>query len=280
VRHSLLAQQSEAVIQTYPIRGVVEELTEDGRTVVIRHEAVPNFMPAMTMPFKVRDEKELENLSPGDEVTFRLLVSDQDNWIDEVRATGKTVRLEARSDGLRIATPLKVGDAVPDYSLTNEFGESLSLGQFKGKVLAGTFIFTRCPLPDFCRRMSNNFGEASERLKAMKSPPNWHLLSISFDPEFDTPETLKQYGQRYSYDPQVWSFATAASNDIEVIAGRFGLIVRRNGTELDHNLRTVVIDAEGKVRKIFLGNEWTPAALVREMVKAAHPRVQQTRRSR
>ena len=170
---------------------------------------------------------------------------------------------------MRIVKPLKVGDAVPDSAFTNELGQPISLGQFKGQALVVTFIFTRCPVPNFCRRMSANFVEASEKLKAMKTPRNWHLLSISFDPEFDTPATLKQYAERYNYDPEKWSFATSEMIDMDAMTGRFGLVVRRDGTDLDHNLRTVVIDTEGKVRRIFVGNEWTPDDLVREIVRAA-----------
>ncbi len=207
-------------VQIYSVRGVVQELKADSRTVVIKHEAVPDFMPAMTMPFEARDGTQLQNVAPGDEVTFRLHVSEQDNWIDEVRRTGKTSPVDIPgSETVRIIKPLKVGDAVPDYAFTNELGQPISLGQFKGKALVVTFIFTRCPVPNFCRRMSANFVEASEKLKAMKTPRNWHLLSISFDPEFDTPATLKQYAERYNYDPETWSFATSEMIDMDAIDG-------------------------------------------------------------
>lgn len=263
------APGSAVEAQKFLVRGVVQELPAGGGTVVIRHEAVPDFMPAMTMPFKVTDETELRNLAPGDEVTFRLHVSEQDNWIDEIRKTGKIVPLNrSASDTAPIIKPLKVGERVPDYVLTDESGRSIRLDQFKGNALALTFVFTRCPVPDFCRRMSSNFAEAGEQLAARKSPRNWHLLSISFDPEFDTPAELKRYGERYPHDPERWTFATAQMSVIDPLAGRFGLVVRRNGSELDHNLRTAVIDTEGRLRKIFVGNEWTPDDLVREMVKA------------
>ena len=186
----------------------------------------------MTMPFKVTDETELRNLAPGDEVTFRLHVSEQDNWIDEIRKTGKTDPLNrSASDAAPIIKPLKVGERVPDYVLTDESGRSIRLDQFKGNALALTFVFTRCPVPDFCRRMSSNFAEAGEQLAARKSPRNWHLLSISFDPEFDTPAELKRYGERYPHDPERWTFATAEMSVVDRLAGRFGLVVRRNGSE-------------------------------------------------
>lgn len=257
-------------VQVYAVKGVVQELKADRRTVVIKHEPVPDFMPAMTMPFKARDAGELENVAPGDEVTFTLHVSEQDNWIGEVRKTGKIVPPNAPgSERVRIVKPLKMGDAVPDYAFTNELGESIRLEQFRGRVIAMTFIFTRCPVSSFCRRMSANFARASERLKAMKSAPKWHLLSISFDPEFDTPGTLKEYAERYNYDPQTWSFVTCRPDDLDTITARFGLVVRRNDADLDHNLRTVVIDPEGKLRKVFIGNEWTPDDLVRAIAMSS-----------
>ncbi len=265
--------RSEPIVQTHSVRGVVEELRAGTQTVVIRHEAVPDFMPAMTMPFRAMDEKELQNLAPGDEVTFRLNVSDEDNWIDQVAKTGRTVRMDTPApETVRNIRPLKVGDAVPDFVLTDERGQAISLGQFRGKALAVTFIFTRCPVPNFCRRMSSNFAEAAAQLKAGKVPGNWHLLSISFDPEFDTPATLKQYAERYGYDPATWSFAVPETSDVDAVAGRFGLVVRRTANDLDHNLRTFVIDTEGRIRKVFVGNEWTTNDLVREIVKAMRVR--------
>jgi protein SCO1/2 len=226
------------------------------------------------MPFKAGDENELQNLAPGDEVTFSLYVSEQDNWIGGVRKTGRTGLLDSSASAPSPAQnvkPLKVGDPVPDHAFTDERGEPFRLREFKGKVLALTFIFTRCPVPNFCRRMSANFADASEQLKARKTPRNWHLLSITFDPEFDTPATLKQYAERYNHDPAYWSFATGERKEIEDLARQFGLVVRGDSVNFDHNLRTAVIDPDGRVRKIFSGNEWTPEELVREIVVTARP---------
>jgi protein SCO1/2 len=263
-------------LQIYSARGVVKELKPDGRTVVVRHEAITNYMPAMTMPLQVKDTRELEGLSTGDEITFRLLVTSNDGWIDQIRKIGATNVVEdpVREPFRRVrdVEPLTLGDPLPDYPFTNELGQSITLGQFKGNALGITFIFTRCPFPLFCPRLSGNFQAASKQLLDMKDgPKNWRLLSISFDPDFDTPQMLRAYARRYDYDPAHWSFATGALIEIDAITEQFGLMFPRNGALFDHNFRTVVIDADGKIQRVFAGNEWKVDDFVAEMVSAAKP---------
>jgi protein SCO1/2 len=260
--------------QTYQVKGVVKELKPDGKTVIIKHEEVTNYMPAMTMPFEVKDRKELAGLKPGDEVSFRLLVTEQDAWIEQIARLGTAGPTEAPPEEtfrrVRNVEPLELGDAIPDYPFTNELGQAFSLGQFKGKALGLTFIFTRCPLPTFCPRMSENFAAAYKRLSETKeSPENWHLVSVSFDPKFDTPATLKNYASKYKRDTDRWNFATGALIEIDAITEQFGLVFPREGINFNHNLRTVVIDAQGKVQKVFIGNEWKVDDFVAEMVRAS-----------
>jgi protein SCO1 len=213
----------------------------------------------------------LSGLQPGDEITFRLLVTEKDGWIDQLARVGTTRSEEPPSREtfrrVREVEPLNVGDPMPDYPFTNELGSAISLGQFKGGALGLTFIFTRCPFPTFCPRLSGNFQEAAQKLAAMKGL-DWHLLSISFDPEFDKPEVLKAYARRYDYDPNRWSFATGAMIEIDAITEQLGLVFPRNQTGFDHNMRTVVIDARGRLQKVFIGNEWKVEDFVAEMVKA------------
>ena len=260
--------------QIFSVKGVVRELKPDGRTIVIKHEEIPNYMAAMTMPFEARNTNELAGLKPGDEVSFRLLVTDKDGWIDQITKTGATNVDEPPPREtfrrVRFVDPLNIGDAMPDYPFTNELGQAIHLGQFKGQALGLTFIYTRCPLPNFCPRMSINFSDACKKLLAMPNgPKNWHLLSISFDPEFDAPATLKNYAKRYERDTSHWNFATGALIDIDAITEQFGLMFPREGAIFNHNLRTVVVDAQGRVQKVFTGNEWKVEDFVEEMVKAA-----------
>ncbi|MBC8003739.1 MAG: SCO family protein [Opitutaceae bacterium] len=261
--------------KTFLVKGVVKSINPDGLSVTIQHEEIPDYMPAMTMPFDVKDRNELTGIAAGDAVSFRLLATEDDGWIDQVKKTSEPVKVpEPRplTRRVREVDPLSVGDTMPNYPFTNELGKAVSLADFKGNAVAFTFIFTRCPFPDFCPRLSQNFAGAFKQLKEMPNgPKNWKLLSISFDPEFDTPKTLRAYAERYKYDPGYWSFLTGELIEIDAITEQFGLMFPRSqeGVGFDHNLRTVVIDAQGKVQAIFKGSSWKAEELVTEMVTAA-----------
>ena len=267
-------------VQTFFVRGVVKELKADGKTVVIDHEEIPSYMAKMVMPFKVKDTNQLANLGTNDQVHFRLNVAEFESWIDQVTKTGTAVPVAdpARKNfrPVREVDVLKEGDALPGYPLTNHRGEAFNTAQFKGQALAITFIFTRCPLPDFCPRMSVRFAQASKLLKEMpNAPANYHLLSVTFDVDHDTPLVLQNYANtvkaQHGADMTRWTFATGKLIDIDDLTERFGLVFARDpGTvSFNHNLRTVVIDAAGKVQKIFIGNDWKADALVLEIEKAA-----------
>jgi protein SCO1/2 len=266
--------QGQTNDQVFQVKGVIKKIEPDGKTATIQHEEIPNYMRAMTMPFEAKDPKELTGLQPGDAVSFRLTVTSDSYWIDQIEKTGVTQMNEVPSRPsvrlVREVEPLKEGDLMTDYRFTNELGQAVSLSEFKGKALALTFIFTRCPIPNFCPLMSKHFATASEQLNSMTNgPANWHLLSISFDPHFDTPAVLRNYAKFYEYDPTHWSFVTGAMIDIDAITEQFNLPVIKQGENWDHKLRTVVIDAAGRVQKILIANQWKPEELVAEIVKAA-----------
>lgn len=264
-------------LQVYQARGVVRELPADGRSAVIQHEAVPGYMPAMTMSFDVRDTNELAGLQVGDAVTFQLVVGEKDGWMQHVKKVGAaplptpTGQLPPSLHIVRDVEPLAVGDLLPDYHFTNELGAPVHLGQYRGQVLALTFIFTRCPYPTYCPQMSRGFMDVAAKLKTQPgAPKQWHLFSISFDPEYDTPAQLKTYAGAFAYDPRQWSFLTGAVVDIYAITEQFGVqFWRPDATApINHNLRTVVVDATGHILKIIPGNKWTSDELVAEMVAA------------
>ena len=275
--------------QEFEVKGLVKELKPNGKTAVIAHEEIPNYMEAMTMDFDVKDKRELEGVKAGDYIAFRMVVTKEDGWIERLRKlpppapadASKTIAIANTNDtnagplSFRrspIVEPLNIGDVIPDYKFTNQFGAPISLSQFKGNALAITFIFTRCPFPTFCPRMSQNFEKAQKALKAKAdAPKNWKLLSISFDPAYDTPERLNKYSQAYGIDTDHWQFATGDLWNIDGITEQLGLtFYRETPTALpQHNLRTVVLDARGRLQKVFVGNEWTTEEFVSEMVKAA-----------
>ena len=274
---AIATNQIATNLQTFFVRGVVEELWPDGKTAMVKHEAIPNYMEAMTMPLEVKEPKELAGLQPGDAIFFRLLVTKDDAWIDRVTKVGKAAPAAEKPQTtfrrVREVEPLQVGDPMPNYPFTNELGQAVSLQEFKGQAVGFTFIFTRCPYPTFCPRMTDNLLKAYQQLSAQaQGPTNWHLLSISFDPEYDTPATLKAYARRYQYDPQKWNFVTGALIEIDAITEQFGLeFFREAGSSFNfnHKLRTVVVDAQGRVQQVFVGNEWKVDDFVAEMVKAA-----------
>ncbi len=260
--------------RVFQVKGVVKSLQPDGKTVEVRHEEITNYMPAMTMPLEARDPKELTGLKAGDPITFRMTVTASDVWIDQVRKLTPPApnQLPSRATFriVRDVEPLQIGDLLPEYHFTNELGQTVSTGQFKGQALALTFIFTRCPLPNFCPLMSNNFSEAQRKLLATSNgPTNWHLLTISFDPEFDTPVILKAYAQRFGAEPAYWNFLTGDLIEITAISEQFGQTFWRDEGALSHNLRTVVINASGRVQRILEGNTWRSDELVREIVKGS-----------
>jgi protein SCO1/2 len=262
--------------EIHTTRGVVREIAPDGRKIVIRHEAITNYMPAMTMEFIVRDTNELRGVAAGDTITFRLMATEDTHWIDRIArvASGTTNNSASAWPGARVTTivELKPGDLLPDFDLLAEDGRRIHFSDFRGKALALTFFFTRCPLPDFCPRMGKNFARARELILATaNAPTNWQFLSISFDPEFDQPALLASYASFYrAGNADRWLFAAAPTNVLAELAPRLDLMVRREtGGSISHNLRTVVLDGQGRIHRQFDGNEWTAEQLAREVVRAS-----------
>jgi len=264
----LYAQAGTNVVR-YRVKGVFMESRNDGNKAVIRHENIPGYMDAMTMPFNVKRPDELGALKSGDEIRFRLNVTDTEDWIDEIRRTGTIgfVVAPPPAPGSDVAE-LEPGAAVPGCVLTNQSGKAFRLDEFKGQALAFTFFFSRCPLPTYCPRMNNNLGTVQTALQADATHTNWQLLSISFDPQFDTPAQLAGHAALYHADTNHWNFATGSPEVIRQLSGAFGLMVIPDGASFSHNLRTVVVDATGRVQKVFTDNEWAPGELANEMRNA------------
>lgn len=270
--------------QVHTVRGVVRSIADDRKTAVIRHEAIPGYMPAMTMELSVRDPKELSEIKPGDRISFRLVADSETHWIDTLRriespngvALPPAQPVPAVPPAPRtrqVPVELKAGNPMPDAELISETGQRLRLSDFHGRALAFTFIFTRCPLPDFCPRMGQNFSKARELLLAdAHSPTNWTFLSISFDPDFDKPAVLTAYAQNYrGENSDRWVFAAAPTNVLRELAPRLDLIVNREEGSFSHNLRTVVIDTRGVISRQFDGNRWKAEELADAIREAAAP---------
>ena len=248
----------------YELRGQVLAVDADRQELTIKHGDIRGFMPGMTMPFKVKSATLLSGRTPGDLVTATLVVRDDMAYLSAVTPTGHAPLTEPPP-----AKPMDVldeGAAVPDLKLTDDSGAPRSLADWRGRVLAVTFIYTRCPLPDFCLRMDQDF--AAVQRAALADPrlrQRMALLSITFDPEHDTAPVLAEHARHAGADPRIWRFATGEPEAIARFAGRLGVAVFREGTDpgaLAHNLRTAVIKPDGTLATILNGNDWTPAAFL------------------
>ncbi|MEI6193687.1 MAG: SCO family protein [Verrucomicrobiota bacterium] len=255
-------------VQVFSARGLLMELQPDSRTLIIRHEAITNYMAAMTMPFKVKTTNEFANLKAGDTIAFRLQVTATESWVDGITRTGAAA---AEQKPPAIPAPKKISNhPLRNFPFTNELGQAVRLNDFCGQALAITFIFTRCPLPEFCPRLSKNFSEAAHKLRSLtNAPTNWHFLSVTFDPEFDSPAMLKAYGEGYQYDAAHWSFLTGPTNEIRELARQSGVQMADEGGTINHNFRTLIIDAAGHLQMTFPTSGDLSDAIVSEMLKAA-----------
>ncbi len=268
-RPANLPDSEETNAQVFVVKGIVRGLDADDHTVTISHEAVSNYMAAMTMPFKVRDPQELNDLHRGDKIAFHLYVTQTDSWVDQITRIG-TVPVSDHEPPSAAPLPAHGKNRLWYYKFTNELGQAVSLSDFHGQALAITFFYTRCPLPNYCPRLSGNFEEASQKLESMAAAPtNWHFLSISFDPEFDTPAVLKAYGGSYHYDPKHWSFLTGPPDKIAELARESGVVYRSDGGLINHNFRTLIVNANGHLQTVFPISGDFSDSIVAEITKAA-----------
>lgn len=262
--------RTETDLVTFPLRGEVVALDTAASTVMVAHEAIPNFMNAMTMPFKVKNRTLLRPLAVGDSIDATLAVSRTESWLETiaVRRKGESSRTLTAGEVIT-ARVFRTGEPFPDATLLNQNGATFRLSRFRGEVLALTFIYTRCPLPDFCIRMSNHFARVQKALAQDAAlAGRWHLISISFDPKFDRPPALKRYGEGYGADFSTWDFATdpdTAGTTILSLADGLGLTYASEEGLIAHNLRTVLIDREGTLVRVINGNEWDPGELAEEI---------------
>jgi protein SCO1/2 len=258
------------------VKGIVRRLELENGRVIVAHEAIPDFMDAMTMPFRVKEPSGLAGVQAGDSVSFRLLVTEEESWIEKVvkiqplAPNTAATNGEAGQPSVTAAAPQPSRHPLLNYAFTNEFGQPLRLAEFRGQVLALTFFFSRCPIPDYCPRLSKNFEEASRTLRNMAgAPTNYHFLSVTFDPEFDTAARLKAYAQSFNYDTNHWSFLTGPIDKVAELARLSDMKYERNGVFFNHDLRTLIIDPNGRLRMMFPVGGNLSEAIVGEILKAA-----------
>lgn len=243
----LIVVGCQSQTKQYSLRGQVMAKDQAAGQLTVKHDDIPGFMPAMTMPYKVKDPAAMQDVQPGDTIVADLISVNgaKDYWLQSVRIVDQSGRQTAKP---AVKHALKVGEAVPDIPMINQDGKQIHLGDFKGKSVLITFIYTRCPMPAFCPRLSSQFARIHEDLA--KTPGDYdktHLLTISFDPKYDTARVLRKYGLAYLDNHAEgfahWDFASADPSDMRRIADAFGLEYFEEDNQISHSMDIVVVDA-------------------------------------
>lgn len=271
---------ASADAKRFTFHGKVVSVDKAAKKAKIDHENIPGYMDAMTMDFPIREDWVWDELKPGSDIRAELVVDNAKGefWLENI-AISAAPNADQPVPVINESFA-QIGKDAPDFLLTNQDGKRISLNDFRGKALAITFIYRECPLPDYCIKMSKNFSDLANQLKTdSDSKDKIQLLSISFDPARDTPDKLKQYGIGYlGNDPKadftIWQLAVGSDKEVRKLADFYGLryeVDQNDKTQINHSLRTIVISPDGKVAKIYAGNEWTSADLLREL-KATLPK--------
>jgi protein SCO1/2 len=258
----------------YPLTGQILAITPERREVTIRHEDIPNFMPGMTMPFTVRDTALLEGKEPGDLVTGTLVVGEVEAYLSTLTTTGHApVESPPTAGAPRFLRP---GDPVADAPLVDQDGTPRPLSSFAGHRVALTFVYTRCPIPEFCPLMNRHFAAMQKAVKARPDLADVRLVTVTLDPAFDTPPVLKAHAGVFNADPAVWSFLTGDPAEVRAFAEQFGIHNEadpQDPSQIIHSLRTAVIAPDGRLVTNESGNDWTPTELLADITAtpaAAH----------
>jgi protein SCO1 len=262
------APEQGTQVKRYHLVGKVVSIDQQHATLNVDGQEIPGFMAAMTMPYPVRDAKSLASLSPGDEITADVVVASDGTYLENIVVTKKAPPGTAKPSGASLHEPMP-GENVPDFAMIDQDGRQIHLRSFRGDVVLVTFIYTRCPFPDFCPLVSRNFARIYGQLRtgALPDARRVRLLTLSFDSKNDTPAVLKKYA--HSFDQITgghpfdrWDFATVPARELPAVANFFGLYYSFSGDVITHSLSTTVINPDGTVYKWYEDNDWKPADLI------------------
>jgi len=259
--------------RSYALQGQVQSIDAPRKLLIVKHEEIKGFMPAMTMPYEVQDPKALDTLAPGDLINSTLVVFSNGAHLTDIKKVGNAplekppaeAPMPTASSGFEILRP---GEAVPDGAFLDQDGRKRSFSQFKGTPVVMTFIYTRCPLPTFCPLMDRHFASLQKTMKDDAALRNVHLVTVSFDPTTDTPAVLKAHAKTLNADLKRWTFLTGDRDAVDQFAARFGVSVSRamnDPRDISHNLRTVIIGADGTLVKTYTGNDWSPEQVLSDL---------------
>jgi protein SCO1/2 len=260
-------------VRHYELQGQILAVRPERREVVIKHEDIKGFMPGMTMPFSVKDDTLLAGKQPGDLVTATLVVAENQAYLSTLAKTGHQ-ELSEPAPPPPLVDVLTAGQMVMDAMFVDQDGKPRTFSSFKGHRLAVTFMYTRCPLPDFCPLMDRHFASIQKTIQSMPALSDVRLLTVTLDPGFDRPAILKAHARRREADPARWTFLTGEPMEVTRFAAQFGISIEhnpQNPIDITHNLRTAVIDPEGRLATAHSGNSWTSAELVADLTAAPAP---------
>ena len=266
-------EKKETDLVTFQVKGEIVGIDTAKMRLIIAHEEIPDYMMAMTMPFRVKDPALMHAVQVGDSIQGTLAVSRTESWLETISVTGVgEPEQPLTADELTFRKLFKLGEPIANFSFVNQSGKRVRFSDFRGKVLAFTFIYTRCPIPDYCIRMSEYFSRIQKALASEASlRGKWHLMSVSFDPKNDTPDVLNKYGKNYGADFSTWDFVVEKESVIQQLGDGFDLTFYDDeGGLIAHNLRTVLIDKRGNLAEIIKDNEWKPEEVVQRMKELAN----------
>lgn len=256
----------------YPIRGQILSIgatpATGSRELSVKHEDIPGFMPAMTMAYFVKVPALLDGLSPGDLFEATLVLKGGEMYLEALKKTGREP-LPPDAKPVKAMDVMEPGEEVPDDPLQDQTGETRRLSSWRGRALAVTFVYTRCPVPDFCPLMDSRFANVQHAIAADPAlRDRAHLVSVSFDPTRDTVDVIRTHAKARGADPRTWSYLTGTQAAVDRFTSRFGVstITETDGAQtISHNLRTAVVGPDGRLIKIYSGNDWTVDGLLADL---------------
>jgi len=254
----------------YTVVGQIVAIAPERKEVTIKHQDIKDFMPGMTMAFPVKDKALLDGRQPGDLVTATLVIGDTTTHLSTLAKTGhEPVAAQPVS-----APGVRDGELVADAAFVDESGSPRRLADLRGHRVALTFIYTRCPVPDFCPLMNRHFATLQDAVRQRRDLADVRLLSVTLDPAYDTPPVLKAHATLFHADPKIWSFLTGDPQALDTFAAQFGIYREADDTDpsqIVHSLRTAVIGADGRLVKNTTGNDWTPTELLAQIAATSAP---------
>jgi protein SCO1/2 len=264
---------NEPVEQRYHLQGKVISIDKQNQEIEVDHKEIPGFMGAMSMPYPVKTPFVLNQVSPGDQITADVVLSGGKYWLENVVVVKKADPNAPPPPGSppQVHEP-QPGDVVPNFMLLNQDGKQIHLADFRGESVLLTFIYTRCPLADYCPAMSTRFSVIEEALQKNKQAlGKTHLLSISFDPEHDSPKALHDYGSGFlqgagDKDFRHWEFAVAPESNLKDVAAFFGLAYMPDQGQFTHSMSTAIISPNGKIYKWYGGIEWQTSDVMKDLL--------------